>query len=148
MPEHTSSTADSLLTLAVLGGAGWVAYQHVYLPWKVRQDVQRQADWIQRQRPGTPRGDALTQGAAMICQLIAAGKYAMPPQASAPVCGPLGILASGTLRALPEIAGYGTKAATAVALLPVNVTKNVVTEVAKPFVSAGKSVGKFFSKLF
>lgn len=144
----SDSGVDTIIKVGVVAGAAYLAYEHIYLPWKVEQDLKRQADWLQRQNPGMPRRDALTEAARQACQLYAMGKGGLPPQMTEQACGLVGGIASGLIKSAPEVAGYVGRAATAGLMLPVNVGVSVVRETAKPFVSAGKDVVSFIKNLF
>lgn len=143
-----SDAIDTVVKVGVVAGAAYLAYEHLYLPWKVENDLKRQADWLQRQNPALPRKDALQLAAEQACQLYALGAGGIPPQLSQQACGLVGGIANGLIRNAPAIVAPLAKAQVAVLTLPVKVATTVLKETAKPFVSAGKDVAKFFSKLF
>lgn len=142
-----SDAVDTVVKVGVVAGAAWLAYEHIYLPWKVENDLKRQADWLQRQNPTMPRRDALTEAARQACQLYAMGQGGLPPNMTEQACGLVGGIASGLIKSIPEIAPYVVRSQVAVLTLPVKVATTVVKEAAKPFVSAGKDVVNFFKNL-
>lgn len=144
----SSSTGDTVLKLGVAGAAAYIAWRYVYLPYKLKSDLEAQAAYQQRMHPGMSRGDALQAAAGIVCQAIAAGQAGIPPQLSAGLCGQVGQIATGLIRNAPAITRELARAQVSVLTLPVRVAGGVVKEIGKPLVTAGKAVGSFFSRIF
>lgn len=96
----TPAAKNALVGVALLGGA-WGAYRYLYVPWKVKQELLRQASVLAAQR-GISQGDALKLLGTVGCQAVAAS-YGLPPMASGGVCTGIVSLAAQTVAQLPSL---------------------------------------------
>jgi hypothetical protein len=94
----TPAAKNAVLGVALLGGA-WGAYRYVYVPWKVKQEMLRQAAILAQQR-GISTSAALKMLGTAGCQAVAV-TYGVPPVASGGICSSISSLAAETVAQLP-----------------------------------------------
>jgi hypothetical protein len=133
----TPAAKNAALLVLGLGGAYGV-YRYVYVPWKVKQEILRQAALLAAQR-GVSQADGLALLGNIGCQAIGA-TYGVPPQASGSLCSQAGQMVSALAQQLPQIltglgtgaAGLGTgvaSGATALGNVPTNIVGHAASSV-------------------
>lgn len=90
------------LTLAALGGSGYLAYRHVWVPRQIRKRTERELWLRSQQQPAITAGDGLEKAGIAAC-MGAAAYYSVPPQQSAGMCQILGPGAAALLRETPGL---------------------------------------------
>lgn len=104
-PTRKDDPAKVLLIGGVLAAGGYLAYRYVYLPAKMKEDLQ-----LAMLQAGAPaHGNPLQVLGAGVCQAYGA-KYGIPPGASVGICGELAGAAAQVIQQLPQLiggVGYG-----------------------------------------
>lgn len=139
--------ASTVIVSAGLAGLAYLGYQYWWLPEKQRraQEALLRAEMQRQAAARGYRGPNLLDAVGVAGCMAAAQGLGVPLPVSGPVCGVVG-------PQLPKLAYNVTKGAvtgtakgvktTAVAVY--KTSKGVVAAVSKPFVSAGKFLGKIF----
>lgn len=115
---------DRLIDIALLGVAGYLGYQYIYLPYKVRSDLERQAAIIRAQQPSISKADSYQIAGDLLCKgaSAAVGAFAGGPagaatglKASSLYCGTVskavGTVVKDTVKIVKVGAGAVEKAA-------------------------------------
>lgn len=145
LPAPGRSNTQTAVLLAALGVGGYLAYQYIYVPYRFRQLLAKEAA-----AAGMSQPDYLARIGSAACQAYGASN-GVPPGVSAGVCNELAKAAEQVVKALPEILqgvgtgvgavgkGVGTavgaigsgvaSGATAVAVVPLNVIDRAGSEV-------------------
>lgn len=128
------SQRDNLVKVAVVGGAGFAAYEFLYKPYAQRKELERLT-----QLAILSQGKSLTESTqdaiAGACMAAAAAKLKMPPELAASSCKGIGVLATKGIQLAAKgavVVGKGIGKGTVAA----------VKGVGKGTVAATKAVGK------
>ena len=112
MPEGSSGSGAQLVKVAAAAGAGLAAYQYLYKPWAMRQELERLTRLKVQENLNKGMGiqDAAAEAVATACA-AGATVYKVPPALSGPLCKGVGLVAvKGAILAAKEI-GKGAKLA-------------------------------------